>query len=324
MNSLSQAVSIQELSVAASLGNLHLCSAPSLDSDIQNTLVPALTYQAARLEAHGQSLPKDDVGGDLVDLITVDSGVVAYVADVSGHGLRAGVLMGMIKTAVRYGLLLHQPVAKLLQDINRVLPAIKDPCMFATLAALRFDGSNITADEVEYISAGHFPLLHYRRLTRDIVRYANPEFPLGLFAEASYVSQRIHYETGDIFALVTDGFVEVGEDHDADLGLERLSQILRQNAERSLSEIVESIYSDLARHGTQHDDQTILLVRALKERGLKERGLKQQGLKEHDGRGDHQRISAPNQPTKSADFPDPLEASWRKLLDDLAAELSRD
>ena len=339
MTSMSQAVSIQELSVAASLGNVHLCAAPSLDSDIQNTLVPALTYQAARLEAHGQSLPKDDVGGDLVDLITVDGGVVAYVADVSGHGLRAGVLMGMIKTAVRYGLLLHQPVAKLLQDINRVLPAVKDPHMYATLAALRFDSSNISANEVEYISAGHVPLLHFRRLTRDIVRYANPEFPLGLFAEASYVSQRIHYETGDIFVLVTDGVVELGEDHNADTGFERLAQILCQHAERPLSEIVESIYSDLAHHGTQHDDQTILLVRtmndramneralnerAVKERGLKEQGLKKQGLNKYDGRGDHQRISAPNQPTKSADVPDPLEASWRKLLDDLAAELSRD
>ena len=55
-------------------------------------------------------IPKDDVGGDLADLVEDGRDVTAYVADVSGHGLRAGVLMGMIKTAVRYGLLLGQPL----------------------------------------------------------------------------------------------------------------------------------------------------------------------------------------------------------------------
>lgn len=309
MTGSSQAVSFQELSVFASLGNVQLCAAPSLDSDIQNTLVPALTYQAGDLEAYGQSLPKDDVGGDLVDLMAEGGDVIAYVADVSGHGLRAGVLMGMIKTAVRYGLLLHQPLAKLLQDINCVLPSIKDPNMFATLAALRFVDSNLMASEVEYTSAGHVPLLHYRSRTRDIVRYCKSEFPLGLFANATYASQRIRYETGDIFALVTDGVVDVGEDRDADLGFERLAQILRQHPERPLSEIVELIFTDLARHRMQDDDQTILLVRAVKR---------------PDAYEDNRQTSAPTRFVENAGGPDPLEARWRKLLDDLAAELSRD
>ena len=67
--------------------------------------------------------------------------------------------MGMIKTAVRYGLIYRRPLAKLLDDVNRVLPSVSAPNMFATLAALRFDALN----EVEYISAGHVPLLHYQR-----------------------------------------------------------------------------------------------------------------------------------------------------------------
>jgi serine phosphatase RsbU (regulator of sigma subunit) len=310
MNNFSQAFSFPKASVLASVGNSQLCPAPSLGSDLQNTLVPPLTYQGAHVEAHGQSLPKDDVGGDLVDLLAEGRDVIAYVADVSGHGLRAGVLMGMIKTAVRYGLLLRQPMAKLLQDINRVLPAIKEPHMFATLAALRFDGSNVRGNlarnEVEYISAGHVPLLHYRRRNRDVVRYCTAQFPLGLVAEAGYTSRRIRYDAGDIFALVTDGVVEVGEDFDAGLGFERLAQILRQLSERRLSDIVGAIFTDLKRHGIRQDDQTILLVRAFEE---------------HDA---HQQDSAPNQHTESGDSPEPLEVRWRKLLDDLAAELACD
>jgi serine phosphatase RsbU (regulator of sigma subunit) len=292
---------IPAMTLLASLVTPRTCQEPSLASDIQNTLVPPLTYQTAHLEGHGQSLPKDDVGGDLVDLLADGREVIAYVADVSGHGLRAGVLMGMIKTAVRYGLMLGQPVAKLLGDINRVLPAIKQPHMFATLAALRFDGSN----EVEYISAGHVPLLHYRHQNKDVVRYSASQFPIGLFASAEYATQRIPWEPGDIFALVTDGVLEVGPDRDAELGFERLAHILCRLPDRSLSEIVDAIYGDLQLHGPQQDDQTILLVRA----------------------------PAPNPPqtnypdgddNKSVDSAEPLEARWRKLLDDLAAEMARD
>jgi sigma-B regulation protein RsbU (phosphoserine phosphatase) len=240
--------------------------------------------------------------GDLVDLVADGRDVIAYVADVSGHGLRAGVLMAMIKTAVRYGLLLGQPLAKLLDDINFVLPAVKEANMFATLAALRFDGSN----EVEYISAGHVPLLNYRQRNGDVVRYSMSQFPLGLFAGASYVSRPFRYEAGDIFALVTDGVVEVGQDHDADCGFERLAQILRDLSERSLSNIAATVHAEVKLRGKQEDDQTVLLVRAAAE---------------HDA--SHQDV-APNQPDERADGSEALEARWRRLLDDLAAELARD
>jgi serine phosphatase RsbU (regulator of sigma subunit) len=301
VNNTPQVVSIPEMTLLASLANPQTCQEPSLASDIQNTLVPPLTYQNAHLEAHGQSLPKDDVGGDLVDLLADGRDVIAYVADVSGHGLRAGVLMGMIKTAVRYGLLLRQPVAKLLGDINRVLPALKQANMFATLAALRFDDSN----EVEYISAGHVPLLHYRHRNKDVVRYSNSQFPLGLFDSADYVTQRIPCEPGDIFLLITDGVLEVGPDHDADLGSERLAQILHQFPAHPPSEVVEAIYGDLQLHGPQQDDQTILLVRTLDP-------------------NPPQTNYQDNENNKSVGTAEPLEARWQQLLDDLAAELTRD
>ncbi len=207
-------------------------------SVLQDTLVPPITYAGARLEAHGQSIPKDDTGGG-----------------VSGHGLRAGILMGMIKTAVRYGLLLGQPLAKLLDDINRVLPSVKEPSMYATLAALRFDGST----EVEYISAGHVPLLHYRRRHGDVVRYCTPQFPLGLLAGASYTPRRIRAEAGDIFALVTDGVVEIGDDQDVSLGLERVAEVLRDRARCPLEAIVEAVHAQAGRGGEQQDDRTVLL-----------------------------------------------------------------
>jgi len=244
-----------------------LCGAPvkagkelGLALTIQNILVPAVAYEDKHVEVYGQTIPKEDLGGDLVDLVAAGRDIIAYVADVSGHGLSAAVLMGMVKTAVRYGLDLGQALPVLLDGLNRVLPAVKEPNMYATLAGLRFDGSN----EVEYITAGHVPLLHYRRRQRDIVRCrSTAQFPLGLFEDAGYMSRRVRYEAGDVFALVTDGVVEATDEHEAQFGFERLEQILCDSAERPLSEIFEAALAAVTRHGIQQDDQTLLLVRAL-------------------------------------------------------------
>jgi serine phosphatase RsbU (regulator of sigma subunit) len=260
MNHLSGSA-IHEPSVITQLHDSHveLWKEAGLADAIQNTLAPSVAYEDLHVEAYGQTVPRDEVGGDLLDLVAAGGEVVTYVADVSGHGLRAGVLMGMVKTAMRYGLLLGQSLPALLEGVNRVLPAVKESHMYATLAALRFDGS----DEVEYITAGHLPLLHYRQRQNDVVRFSVAQFPLGLFEGPGYVSTRIRYQPGDMFALVTDGIVETGDSQEAQFGLERLEHILGNLAECPLSEIFEAALADVTRHGTQQDDRTLLLVRAL-------------------------------------------------------------
>jgi len=56
------------------------------------------------LKSTGSSIPSGSVGGDLIDAIEAKGAVYAYVADVAGHGVGAGVLMSMVKTAVTDGL----------------------------------------------------------------------------------------------------------------------------------------------------------------------------------------------------------------------------
>ncbi len=230
-----------------------------LATTFQNTLVPSVTYEDVRFEAYGQTLPKEEVGGDLVDLVTAGSDVVAYVADVSGHGLLAGLLAGMVKTAVRYGVHLGQELPILLETLNHVLPTVKAPNMFATFAGLRFDGSH----EVEFTTAGHVPLLQYRRRQGDVIRHSIPQLPLGLFEAPGYVSGRVRYGAGDVFLLVTDGIVEAADRHDTQFGFERIEEILRELEGHPLPEIFDVALDAVAQHGIQHDDQTLLLVRAL-------------------------------------------------------------
>ncbi|SRR5579884_2377771 len=303
MNSMSKMIVIPELGIfyGEALKHTNQRKPDSLGSQMQRTLVPPLAFRSAQIEAYGQTVPKDEVGGDLMDLVANGDDLTAYVADVSGHGFRAGVLMGMVKTAVRYGLLLDQPLTKLLGDLNRVLPAVKEPHMFATLAALRFNTSGVA----EYVSAGHVPLLHYRQSTRDVMRYCLPQLPLGLLAADAYTSRKISYGPGDIFAIVTDGVLERGKDPDPDSGLDRIAALLRNNAGASLSDLTQLIYADLGHSGHQRDDETVLLLRTHEEEQLPEEPapIPQREIVKHTG---------------------PLEATWLRLLDDLAEELSHE
>jgi serine phosphatase RsbU (regulator of sigma subunit) len=229
----------------------------ALAHGIQETLVPTLSLQIDRFEIYGKSIPSTEMGGDLVDVVERDGTLLAYVADISGHGLAAGQLMGMLKTAVRVSLQFRQDPVAVMESADRVLPAVKEANMYATIALLYFDGIS----EVEYSVAGHPPILHYRALTRDIARLALEQFPLGLMPGGSYASQRVSYSPRDLFLMISDGISEVPNETDEEFGLDRLEQLLRENAVQPLPQLWELIMGEVKRHGVQQDDQTLLLLR---------------------------------------------------------------
>jgi Stage II sporulation protein E (SpoIIE) len=231
----------------------------ALAHGIQATLVPTLSFQVDRFEVYGKSIPSAEMGGDLIDTVERDGTLLAYVADISGHGLAAGQLMGMLKTAVRVSLQFREQPVAVMESADRVLPAVKESNMYATLALLYFDGSS----EVEYSLAGHPPILHYREPTRDIARLAMEQFPLGLMPGGRYSSQRVSYSPRDLFLMMTDGISEVPDANDEEFGLDNLEQLLRQNAAEPLPELWELIMGEVQRHGVQQDDQTLLLLRVL-------------------------------------------------------------
>ena len=229
----------------------------SLAHGIQATLVPTISFENATFEVYGKSLPSAEMGGDLIDVIESNGNLLAYVADVSGHGLAAGQLMGMLKTALRVSLQFRQAPAALLESADRVLPAVKESDMYATLALLQFDGSA----QAEYALAGHVPILHYRNRSRDITRLSMEQFPLGLIPGGCYASQRVAYSSRDLFLMLTDGISEVPNDRDEEFGLARVEQLLTQHSAEPLPQIWERIMEHVRQHGLQQDDQTLLLVR---------------------------------------------------------------
>ena len=224
---------------------------------LQTTLVPPLSLRTACVEVEARSLASSKMGGDLADALPSGDALTCYVADVSGHGVAAGVLMGMVKIAVRMALLRGEGLDSVLRSLDGVMPGVKDPSSYFTFAGLRFAGPGIA----EYSTAGHPPILHFRHETNTTTRLAIEQFPVGLIAGAEYRAATTECGRGDIFAMLTDGIVEVADARDEEFGLERVERLLMENAAKPLAEIAAIIIGASAAHGRQMDDQTILLAR---------------------------------------------------------------
>ena len=231
-----------------------------LAGEIHRTLVPEFSLARGRFEFYGASQPSGEVGGDLVDVVEEQDAWIGYVADVSGHGVAAGVLMAMVKSAARMTLRCNGG-ANFLADINEVLKPLIAPNMFVTFGCLMWRGGA----EMRVSLAGHPPILHYQMCTHSVIEHSTENFPLGLFAGKSFDEGTLTAEPGDVLAILTDGLPETDNEAGEDLGLDPLKTILVASHDRPLSEIFRDLRSCGAKHGRQVDDQSILLIRVRQE-----------------------------------------------------------
>ena len=93
--------------------------------DIHRVLVPAVDCRIGTYEFLGRSDASGDVGGDLVDVVDDEGRWLAYVADVSGHGVGPGVVMGLCKSAMRMRARGAGGIGPLLEDVHAVLMPLK-------------------------------------------------------------------------------------------------------------------------------------------------------------------------------------------------------
>ena len=227
-----------------------------LAHQIHQVLVPRIDTRIGAFEFAGFSAPSGEVGGDLVDVIPSDAGWFGYVADVSGHGVSSGVVMGMFKSALRMRLRQGGTIASMLSDLNAVLLPLKSSAMFVTVACVRGDAGGA----LEYAVAGHVPILRVRA-DGGVDEITTPQIPIGMFEDYSFVSASMVCERGELLALITDGLTEVFDGADRELGLDAVKTLLASSRGRPLRDIADAIVAKARAHGAQLDDQTLLLVR---------------------------------------------------------------
>ena len=229
----------------------------AMAAEIHRALVPPIHQTIRSFEIYGISVPSGEVGGDLVDVAGDGELWTGYVADVSGHGVSAGLLMAMFKTAVRTRVK-DASTTELLAEVHRALYPLKPPNMFATVGVLQWTGRTLNLS-----LAGHLPLLHYVRSCGEVREYPAPDLPLGILPQQTFRSMEVVCQAGDILVLLTDGLTEVFDRSGRELGIAPLKEVLGKSASEELPELFSRMRATALHFGAQDDDQTALIVRCL-------------------------------------------------------------
>lgn len=230
-----------------------------LAQQIHRALAPPIARTTERADVDAVSHPSAEMGGDMIDLVERGGRTDAFLADVSGHGVRAGVLMGMTKSALRTRLLRDAPLETIVRDLNAIIAQVKDEGMFVTLAAVRFENPG----EAVCVLAGHPPIFVVRAATGAVETIDNDALPLGVLDDEAFAAQRVACAAGDLFVLYTDGLTEAQRPGGAMLGVEGLRAIVERRAREhtALTDLRDAVLRNVRGDTSSDDDQSIMLLR---------------------------------------------------------------
>jgi len=239
--------------------HIRLRTEVALAKTIHDRLAPPIATRSGALEFYGRAVPSSEIGGDLIDLIDRGDRPVLYVADVTGHGIGAGTIAGMVKSAMRMGMLDTTPLEGVLGNLNQVIRQLDRPELFVTCAAVAFEGGR----HARVALAGHPPVLHVSGSDGALRALSNRNPPLGVVESDRFEGESVVLAPGDLLVLFTDGLTEVTNKAGEQLGQVRIEGLVREKAQRPLAEIAQALFDAARTHGPQDDDQTLVLVRVV-------------------------------------------------------------
>lgn len=230
---------------------------------LQRSMLPTGLSYPSSVEVKHRYLPGSkliEVGGDWYESIVLPGGRVALVVgDVAGHGVRAAVTMGRLRTAIHTLAMLELPPAETLQQLNELMQelGVREP-HFATCVYAVYDAVSGTC---EVASAGHLPPLLVRPDGTNELLDVLPAPPLGV-GTGLIQSRLLEIEDGSLLVLYTDGLVEK-RSRDIDEGLGRLRDIFGPGAaQRPLEDLCRATLAGV--YGDEHRDDIAVLVARLR------------------------------------------------------------
>ena len=232
---------------------------------VQSELLPPLTERYVGVRLATEYTPAEQVGGDFYDVFRLkDERIALVMGDVSGKGVPAALLMGVIHGAVRSSLWSESPSRHESESrqLNRLLCERASGERYASMFWCYHDP---IAHTLSYVNAGHCPPLLTRKSGSkvEISRLHVGGPVLGVLPNARYEQATVQVSTGDLLLMYSDGLVEATNPHGEEYGEVRLRELLATLTEKSADEIRRVILASLAAFsGTTglRDDLTIVVA----------------------------------------------------------------
>jgi len=213
----------------------------------------AATMQPARL-----------LGGDYYDFYAIsDDAIDVVIADVSGKGAAAALLMPSLAVALRLRARELSGPAEIMKDLDGVLKQVTSPATFVTMFYGRLNQASRT---LRYACGGHNPPILVRAKTDETQLLEETGPILGILPDAQYSDIEVPLQPGDILTLYTDGVTEQENESSEEFAVDRLKQIIlsheNEPAAAVVSDIARAVF-DFAGTKEQADDLTAVIVKIL-------------------------------------------------------------
>jgi phosphoserine phosphatase RsbU/P len=230
----------------------------SLAARIQRRLLPEPGLAPTGWDVHYHYQPAGMVSGDYCDLLQTDSGLLFMLGDVSGKGVAASMLMSHLHATFRSLVEAGLPLDQMVEHANRIFCESTFAGQFATLVV----GRAAPGGSVEFVSAGHLPLLHVH--SGGAISKDSTGVPLGMFCSTRFPVHRLGLEEGDGLFLYTDGLTEARNRAGDEYGLSRVQGLAARHRGANARTLISECLSDLGSFRdslNQTDDLTLLVVR---------------------------------------------------------------
>lgn len=242
-----------------------------LAANIQSNLFPATLPKLEGFDLAARNRPAQTCGGDYYDAIEFSSdekssSYLICVADVSGKGLPASLLMSNMQATMRALLGRVPTLNDLAAETNSLIYSSTPDNKYITAMLLELDPKTSRG---KYVNAGHVNCL-LLRANGEAEWLSSTGVPLGLMPKEIIDLSLPYHETdiqlypGDILALYSDGVTEALDEEENEYGEEPLANFLRSIASEPANDIAEKIITEIdkfAGNAPQHDDITLFILK---------------------------------------------------------------
>jgi sigma-B regulation protein RsbU (phosphoserine phosphatase) len=231
--------------------------------EVQASLLPARPPEVPGYDIAGLNLPTWDIGGDYFDYFPLPDGRLGIViADVSGKGLPAALLMATFRAALRTEVRKDRPIPAVIDDVHQTLVESMDASRFVTAVYGILDpASGVFA----YVNCGHNPPILLRASAQTEL-LPTGRWAIGMLGSKAVTPATTTLAAGDTLLMYTDGVIEVTDANEAEFGEAHLARVLAESADRPAAGIVSALldatrrYSGLSRFD---DDFTLVVIKRL-------------------------------------------------------------
>lgn len=227
---------------------------------IQQANIPRESPVIPGYRISGWNQSADETGGDCFDFVTLDDGrVVVLLADATGHGISAALIIAQYRSLVRALLSVTTDLSEVMQRVNRILSEDLRDDRFVTAFLGILDPHQ---HELQYIAAGQGPLLFLDGDHAESV--AATGIPLSIIPEFDYTITRRPLPPGGVCALLTDGFFEAANPAGELFGDQRVIDAIQRERGNPGADLIAPLYWQLCRwtdNAPQADDLTAVIIR---------------------------------------------------------------